>query len=98
MLKRLDTVKKLRTSDGDNFLNDNQKVGLQYYEELLPKMPRSEFEEIVSVVKGCVYQLFGVELETVICGSFRRGAEFCSGADFEERQTSSRANFGENLE
>ena len=75
-----DTVEKLRAS-GQHLLNDNQKTGLKYYEELLPKMPRSEVEEIATVVNTVNQEIFGDDLEMVVCGSYRRGADFSSDAD-----------------
>ena len=79
--KGFDSAEKLK-ADGMHLLNENQKIGLQYYEELLPKIPRAEVEEIVAVVKGSVFHLFGDALDCVVCGSYRRGAELCSDVDF----------------
>ena len=79
--KGFDSIEKLRKS-GTDLLNTNQKIGLEFYEELLPKMPRSEVAEIANVVGESVKKLFGDQLEMVVCGSYHRGAEFCSDADF----------------
>ena len=75
-----DTIEKLRES-GQDLLNDNQKTGLKYYEELLPKMPRREVEEIAKFVDDIRERMFGDDLEMIVAGSYRRGAEFCSDAD-----------------
>lgn len=80
--KGFDSVEKLRTPDGDQLLNDNQRTGLKYYEELRPKMPRSEVEEIKQFVYNVKQELFGDDLEMHVCGSYRRGAECSSDADF----------------
>jgi DNA polymerase/3'-5' exonuclease PolX len=75
-----DSIDKLRSS-GQQLLNENQKTGLAYYEELLPKMPRSEVQEIADYVDQVRSDLFGEALEMIVCGSFRRGSEYCSDAD-----------------
>jgi DNA polymerase/3'-5' exonuclease PolX len=79
--KGFDSVEKLRTPDGEQLLNDNQRTGLKYYEELRPKMPRSEVEEIKQFVYNVKQELFGDDLEMHVCGSYRRGAEYSSDAD-----------------
>lgn len=81
VLQGFDSVEKLRDS-GQQLLNANQKTGLRFYEELLPKMPRSEVEEISRVVADTTRKLFGDDLEMIVCGSYRRGAPFSSDADF----------------
>uniref|UniRef100_A0A6C0KWD2 DNA polymerase beta n=1 Tax=viral metagenome TaxID=1070528 RepID=A0A6C0KWD2_9ZZZZ len=50
-------------------LNDKQKVGLKYYEELLERIPREEMMEHEDVVKH-----YGSSLSMEIVGSYRRGA------------------------
>ena len=76
----IDSVEKLRNSDLA-ILNSNQRTGLEYYEQLLDKMPRREVEEICSVVDQAKKELFGECLELVLCGSYRRGAPTCSDVD-----------------
>jgi DNA polymerase/3'-5' exonuclease PolX len=54
-------------------LNDKQKIGLQYYEDLLERIPRAEMEEH----RDILYTLLPDEMEsydTEIVGSFRREA------------------------
>jgi DNA polymerase beta len=54
-------------------LNDKQKIGLQYYEDLLERIPRDEMEEH----RDILYTLLPDEMEmyeTEIVGSFRRDA------------------------
>ena len=54
-------------------LNDKQKIGLKYYEDLLERIPRAEMEEH----RDTLFSLLPVEMEeyeTVIVGSFRREA------------------------
>jgi len=75
-----DTIERLRES-GQDLLNENQKTGLKYYEELLPKMPREEVAEIADFVDGVRQKMFGDDLEMIVAGSYRRGAKYCSDAD-----------------
>jgi DNA polymerase lambda len=69
-----------------SILNNNQKLGLMYYEDLLQKMPRAEIDEITEVIRGSICQLFGQatpsELICIPCGSYRRGLPLCSDADY----------------
>lgn len=75
-----DSVEKLRR-EGEHMLNENQRIGLKFYEELLPKMPRCEVKQIADIVEKSVIKIFGHDLHMMVCGSYRRGAEFCSDAD-----------------
>ena len=73
--KGITNIEQLRARQ-DELLNDIQKVGLKYYEEILERIPRSEIEEYE--------QLFQTAFEKVssndpnsrfeIVGSYRRGA------------------------
>ena len=74
--KGITNIEQLRARQ-DELLNDIQKVGLKYYEEILERIPRSEIEEYE--------QLFQTAFEKVssndpnsrfeIVGSYRRGAQ-----------------------
>jgi DNA ligase (NAD+) len=54
----------------DEVLNKVQKVGLQYYEDILERIPRSEIDKYNEVFKTAVPQSAKYE----IVGSYRRGA------------------------
>jgi DNA polymerase/3'-5' exonuclease PolX len=61
-------------------LNDKQKIGLKYYEDLLERIPRSEMEEHREIL----HSLLPDEMEdydTEIVGSFRREAETSGDID-----------------
>lgn len=75
-----DSIEKLRES-GEYLLNDNQKTGLKFYEELLSKMPRTEVEKIASFVENVKTELFGDSLEMITCGSYRRNSTHSHDAD-----------------
>jgi len=70
--KGIITIEQLR--ENQNLLNDKQKIGLQYYEDLLERIPRSEMEKHEAILKGVI-----PEMELV--GSFRRGAESSGDID-----------------
>ena len=76
------SVEQLRSKVEKNplLLNDKQKVGLQYYEELLQRIPREEME----MHRAALPQWLPDEMkswETEIVGSFRRGAETSGDID-----------------
>ena len=79
-------LRALSDTELSHTLNHNQRLGLMYYDDLLPKMPRAEVEEIFEIVNGSIYQLYGGSghdrgLKCIVCGSYRRGAAACSDAD-----------------
>ena len=69
------TIEQLR-SRADEFLNDTQKVGLKYYENILQRIPRSEIDEYNAIFKK-VFVSVSKDEESVyeIVGSYRRGAQ-----------------------
>jgi DNA polymerase beta len=69
------TVADLRSSmsKNPNLLNDKQKIGLVYYEDLIQRIPREEMLEHQRVIKKCIRKT-SKELKFEIVGSFRRGA------------------------
>jgi len=54
-------------------LNDKQKIGLKYYEELLERIPRTEMEEHRDILQTLLPDEMS-EYDTEIVGSFRREA------------------------
>jgi len=80
----VDQLKSMSDVELHKTLNHNQRLGLMYYDDLLPKMPRTEVEEIVEIIQGSIYQLFdgsSDRLKCIVCGSYRRGSAYCSDAD-----------------
>jgi DNA polymerase/3'-5' exonuclease PolX len=63
-----DLREKLKSNP--KLLNDNQKAGLKYYEDLLLRIPREEMEEHQSLLLSNIPKKTDAE----IVGSFRRGA------------------------
>jgi DNA ligase (NAD+) len=64
------TIADLRIRQ-DELLNDIQKVGLEFYEDILQRIPRQEIEEYKGLLKSVAKSDNAFE----IVGSYRRGAE-----------------------
>jgi len=78
------SVAQLRENQG--LLNDIQKVGLQYYEDILKRIPRSEIEDYKAIFeKAFVNQdsqsQKGTDGKMEIVGSYRRGAQSSGDID-----------------
>jgi len=71
------SISQLR--ENQHLLNDIQKVGLQYYEDILKRIPRSEIEDY----KSNFYKIFPKRTEDKmeIVGSYRRGSETSGDID-----------------
>lgn len=67
--KGVTSIAELRKRQ-DELLNKVQKVGLQYYEDILERIPRSEIDKYNDVFKAAVPPTAKYE----IVGSYRRGA------------------------
>ena len=76
------SIAQLR-SNADEFLNDTQKVGLKYYEDILQRIPRSEIDEynaifkknFISASEKSASEKSVSESNYEIVGSYRRGAQ-----------------------
>jgi DNA polymerase beta len=69
------TIAELREAiqEDPKLLNDKQKIGLQYYEDLLERIPRSEMEEHQEILQFLLPENMK-DYEMDIVGSFRRQA------------------------
>jgi DNA ligase (NAD+) len=74
--KGVTTIAALRANQ-DTLLNETQKVGLKYYEDILKRIPRSEIEEYKSLFLKAQEE----ESKMEIVGSYRRGAESSGDID-----------------
>ena len=75
--KGVTTIEALRANQ-DILLNETQKVGLKYYEDILKRIPRSEIEEYKSLFTTEFFKVLSnekAEAKFEIVGSYRRGAE-----------------------
>jgi NAD-dependent DNA ligase len=81
--KGITSIEQLRQNQ--QLLNDVQKVGLQYYEDVLKRIPRAEIDEYKQLLEK-VSPFLKVE----IVGSYRRGAENSGDIDIIIRSTDSK--------
>lgn len=66
-------------SENQQLLNDIQKVGLQYYEDILKRIPRSEIEDYKAIFEKAFPK--GTDGKMEIVGSYRRGAQSSGDID-----------------
>jgi DNA polymerase IV len=59
----------------------NQRLGIQYFDNLQARIPRAEADEHLAIVKEAAERLDS-ELVVVCLGSYRRGALDCGDVDF----------------
>ena len=76
------SIKQLREAIkvAPKLLNDKQKIGLKYYEDLLERIPRTEMEEHRDILEMLLLDEMS-DYEMEIVGSFRRGAESSGDID-----------------
>lgn len=72
------SIQQLRENQ-DKYLNEIQKVGLQHYEDILKRIPRSEIEEYKGIFEKAFPKDADGKMEIV--GSYRRGAESSGDID-----------------
>jgi NAD-dependent DNA ligase/DNA polymerase/3'-5' exonuclease PolX len=75
----IDTIDKLK--ENSDKLNDTQKIGLKYYDDLLKRIPRSEIEEFKEKVKEIFNEVAPEKSKFEIVGSYRRGANSSGDID-----------------
>jgi NAD-dependent DNA ligase/DNA polymerase/3'-5' exonuclease PolX len=71
------TIAQLRQNK--NLLNEIQKVGLNYYEDILKRIPRSEIEDYKIIFENSFPRVVNAKMEIV--GSYRRGAQYSGDID-----------------
>ena len=67
------TIEELRNNEDK--LNDKQKLGLKYYEDIQKRIPRKEIEEFDKTFKDIFYAVAPPGSKFEIVGSYRRGAK-----------------------
>jgi DNA ligase (NAD+) len=87
------SIEQLRANQ--QLLNDIQKVGLQYYEDILARIPRSEVEQYESIIAAEFNKIATQKSKFEIVGSYRRGAQ--SSGDIDMIITSDTAKVFVNL-
>lgn len=78
------TIDDVRLGIRENrlMLDRNQLVGVDCYEDILERMPRSEAEAIGEMVRKVAESIFP-GIEASIMGSYRRGKEHCGDVDIQ---------------
>jgi len=71
--KGITTIYKLR--ENQQMLNDVQKVGLKYYEDILKRIPRSEVQAYEAIFEKDFNKVATPNSHFEIVGSYRRGAQ-----------------------
>jgi len=70
--KGITSVEKLR--DNQDLLNEKQKIGLKYYEDILKRIPRGEIETYDKIFEKSFQKIKNENTKYEIVGSYRRGA------------------------
>jgi len=65
----------------DEVLNDKQKIGLKYYEDILERIPRSEIDDYQEIFEESFNKIREPESKYEIVGSYRRGAKASGDID-----------------
>jgi DNA polymerase beta len=78
VLAGIKTIDELRARQ-DELLNDVQKVGLKYYEQIKKRIPRSEIEEFKKIFTDIFITNADTKFEIV--GSYRRGQQTSGDID-----------------
>jgi NAD-dependent DNA ligase len=73
------TIAQLR--ENQQMLNDIQKVGLRYYEDVLKRIPRSEIEDYKKIFESDFKKVATSDSKFEIVGSYRRGAQSSGDID-----------------
>lgn len=76
------TIDQLREKQ-DSVLNETQKIGLKYYEDILKRIPREEIDQYDAIFKDVFSRVAGPgsEAKFEIVGSYRRGAKTSGDID-----------------
>ena len=82
--KGITTIDQLKEPENVKLLNDKQKIGLQYYYDILERIPRSEIEEyrtlLEKIFKDVSKDVSGISKFEIV-GSYRRKAETSGDID-----------------
>ena len=73
------TIAQLKKNQ--SLLNDKQKIGLKYYEDILKRIPRSEIEDFKDTFEKIFEKIAPSTAKFEIVGSFRRGAQTSGDID-----------------
>ena len=81
--KGIYTIDKLREecNKETKLLNNKQKIGLKFYEDLNERIPRREITTFRKKVEKAIYSKYGNNIQITIAGSYRRGASTSGDMD-----------------
>ena len=85
---------KKEPKNSKDTLNEKQKIGLKYYEDLLERIPRNEINEYNKIFTKITSKL---DITMNIAGSYRRGALNSGDIDLLITDTKNKYKFGEAL-
>jgi len=86
--KGIKSISELREKQGE--LNDIQRIGLKYYEDILTRIPRSEIVDYDKIFSEAFDMVKNADANLEIVGSYRRGAESSGDIDVIITSTDSR--------
>ena len=67
------TISKLEKAEQETVLNDTQRKGLRYYDDIMKRIPRSEIEEYATILQESFDEVKNPGSKFEIVGSYRRG-------------------------
>jgi DNA polymerase/3'-5' exonuclease PolX len=73
-------IQELR--ENQELLNDKQKMGLKYYDDLLKRIPRTEGMKHEKLLMDTLAEVSGDKAKGLVSGSYRRGAKDSGDIDF----------------
>jgi len=76
--KEITTLEQLK--ENTDLLNDNQKIGLKYFDDISKRIPREVIDKYKTVFENEV-QAIGKDIQLEIVGSYRRGTESSGDID-----------------
>jgi DNA polymerase lambda len=91
-LKNIDDL-RLAVKKDSKLLNDKQKIGLKYYEDLLERIPRKEMDIHNKYITEKIKHVTTGKLTSCIVGSYRRKSESSGDIDVLITSTSSKTTY-----
>ena len=79
-VNKITTIQQLRKQQ-NTVLNDVQRKGLKYYEDILKRIPRSEIVIYQNAINSAFQQIANSREQFMIVGSYRRGAQTSGDID-----------------
>ena len=84
---------RLAVKKDTKILNEKQKIGLKYYEDLLERIPRKEMDSHNKYITDKIKHVTTSKLTSCIVGSYRRKAESSGDIDVLITSTSSKTTY-----